>query len=188
MVIPSCFTLATPLLGCCNVHRGNFADYFVHLLRREASHGLRTDISQSAHAGGEAGDGFIVRGLCRKHGIIHAHGPINIPNFDAKVRGGVDQTLRPFRGLPDIADALVGEVYENNVRGHRILLGLTKQKSRSTLAKNRKSNRLGSSIQPQIQKPIKVGEALDRYVDRKSIARRKQTVKIIEFHDNSVPT
>jgi hypothetical protein len=57
-----------------------------------------------------------------------------------------------------------------------------KQKNQSTLAKNRKSNRLASSVQPQIQKPIKAEEALDRYVDKKSIPRAKQTVKIIEFH------
>jgi hypothetical protein len=57
-----------------------------------------------------------------------------------------------------------------------------KQKNQSTLAKNRKSNRLASSVQPQIQKPIKAGEALDRYVDKKSIPRPSQTVKIIEFH------
>jgi hypothetical protein len=56
-----------------------------------------------------------------------------------------------------------------------------KQKNQSTLAKNRKSNRLASSVQPQIQKPINAEEALDRYVDKKSIPRPKQTVKIIEF-------
>jgi hypothetical protein len=60
-------------------------------------------------------------------------------------------------------------------------LGLIKQKNQSTLAKNRKSNRLPSSVQPQIQKPIQVGEVLDLYVDRKSIPRRKKTVKIMEF-------
>jgi hypothetical protein len=60
-------------------------------------------------------------------------------------------------------------------------LGLTKQKSRSTLASNRKSNRLASSAQPQIQKRVNAGEAFNRYVDKKSIARGKQTVKIIKM-------
>jgi hypothetical protein len=58
---------------------------------------------------------------------------------------------------------------------------LIKQENQSTLAQSRKSSRVASSVQPQIQKPIKAGEAFDRYVDRKSIPRRRKTVKIIAF-------
>jgi hypothetical protein len=44
--------------------------------------------------------------------------------------------------LSNVADALVSEVDENNVGGHRILWESTKQKSRSTLRQTAKATGL----------------------------------------------
>jgi hypothetical protein len=51
---------------------------------------------------------------------------------------------------------------------------LIKQKKPVHPCENRKSNRLASSVQPQIQKPIKGEEALDRYVDKKINTKGKE--------------
>jgi hypothetical protein len=96
-------------------------------------------------------------------------------NFYAEVGSGVYQPLRSFCGLPNIADALVGEVDENNVGGHCHLSDRLNKKAGPPLRKPQKQPAciilypvatiaVGASVRPQIQKPIKVGKTFDRYL------------------------
>src|SRR5947208_3110121 len=63
---------------------------------------------------------------------------------DSLVRGGIHQPFGPLGSLSDLTDALLGKIHESDVGRHANLPSLEpfKEKSQSTLAENRKSNRL----------------------------------------------
>ena len=90
----------------------------IHLGCGEGPHGLRSNVSECAHARGEGHDSIIVRCLCGKDRVKSAHGPVDISYFDPQACRGIDQRFGSIRSLPDMAHALVGEGYESDIRSH----------------------------------------------------------------------
>jgi hypothetical protein len=101
----------------------------IHLGCGEGPHGLRPYVSECAHARGEGHDSIIVLGLRGKDRVKSAHGPVDVFDFDAEIRPGINQGLGSFRGLANLTDTLISKIYQRDVGRHNVLFAPQNKKA-----------------------------------------------------------
>src|SRR5512138_1038489 len=131
--IPSDCRADQSLRGCKTTRRHLVQDS-IHFLSGKRAQCLSANVAQGPDACCKGHHALGIAGLGNQHCVHRTHGPVDVFDFYAEVRRRVDQRFGSFGGVADLANTLIGEIYERDVSGHRNLLLAPQNKKASSLS------------------------------------------------------